>query len=220
MGAHEEVSIPLDGRAAAMAERLAIAARRVGMDERGAESVVRAFQLAMRPRIEHLPDDRHPDFLHPARTALILMEDLGVDSPDVVAAGVLAETLYPEFVADPADVDGRMIRELLRRLPMPAGEGDYLAEALEAAPEAVRLIALAERLDHARHLHLREPDEWAAFHDETCRAYRPVAAETHPTLARRYDWWCRMFARRYLRIDGNGARRAEDGPRHGNDGAH
>jgi hypothetical protein len=62
----------------------------------------------------------------------------------------------------------------------------------------VRLLALAERLDHARHLHLREPAVRAGFHRSVGEIYLPIAHRTHPRLARRYDWWWRMFRRRFL----------------------
>jgi hypothetical protein len=61
------------------------------------------------------------------------------------------------------------------------------------------MIALAERLDHARHLHLAPRSEWAQSYHRIRTAYLPVALRAHPDLARRYRWWTSMFARRYLK---------------------
>lgn len=188
-------------RAEAMLARLLDTARKAGIDDDGAAGIERAYRAAMAPRAARLEDDHAPAFLHPGRTALILMDDLGVADPDVVAAGALAETIFPELAADVAGID-RDVAAILRELPVPARDGERLLERLVSAPDAVRLVALAERLDHARHLHL-EPDlDWPAFHHETCAIYAPVAERIHPTLARRFAWWCRTFDRRFLRGDG------------------
>src|SRR5690606_2415769 len=83
-------------------------------------------------------------------------------------------------------------------VPLPALAGDELLERLLAAGHDARLVALAERLDHARHLHLRPAAGWRAFHTLACETYLPVALRTDPTLARRFRWWCGQFERRYL----------------------
>lgn len=207
MDSGEELSGALTGRAGAMAERLAATARRMGMGEEDAEAVVHAFRLAMRPRIERLEDEHHPDFLHPARIAMILMDDAGVNAPEVVAAGILTETRDPGLAVELQALEegagaaaelSAITLELLRRLPTPAVEGERLLEALLESPLTVRLIALAERLDHSRHLHLRGEEEWAPYHALSCEVYAPLAAVTDPTFDRRYRWWCRTFQRRFL----------------------
>lgn len=188
----------LPQRAEAMLARLLDSARNVGIDDDGALVVERAYRAAMAPRAARIQDDHAPAFLHPGRTALILMDDLGVADADVVAAGALAETVFLELAAHEAGVDPAPAA-ILDELPVPARDGELLLERLVVAPEAVRLVALAERLDHARHLHL-EPDlDWHAFHHETCAIYAPIAERAHPTLARRFAWWCRTFERRFLR---------------------
>ena len=58
--------------------------------------------------------------------------------------------------------------------------------------------ALAERLDHLRHLHLKEPDAAAReVWREARDVWLPFADRTHPDLARRYAWWTRKFTKRY-----------------------
>lgn len=189
------------GRAAAMSARIAAAARRAGVPDPGVQAIEQALRTAMRPRAERLRDEHHPDYLHPGRTVTILLEDLGIADPAVLAAGALAETLRPELAA-PADAPETELPagtlELLRDVPVPARAGDALLERLASAPTPARLVALAERLDHARHLHLDDRRRWAPLHRETHDVYLPIAARTHPTLERRLRWWCATFARRFL----------------------
>jgi len=194
------MSEAITGRAGAMAARIETAATEAGTGPAAAAAVVAAFLAAMRPRRERLDDEHDPDFLHPGRTVLILLEDLGITDPAVLAAGALTETLRPELAPRPGDVTAAApdAQQLLAEIPVPATAGDELLERLVAAPLAVRCIALAERLDHARHLHLRPAAEWAPLHHETCTIYRPVAERTHPVLARRFRWWCETFRRRFL----------------------
>src|SRR5690606_23693979 len=78
------------GRAAATAGRVVAAARRAAVPEAGMPSLEQALKIAMRPREERLPDDHHPDFLHPGRTVLILLEDLGITDAAILSAGALA----------------------------------------------------------------------------------------------------------------------------------
>ncbi len=189
------------GRAEAMANRVAGAARRAGTPEPGIRSIDAALRAAMRPRIERLADDHDPDFLHPGRTVLILLEDLGITDAATLCAGALAETLRPELRAGPLPARAALAPgtiELLEEVPVPARDGAALLERLVTASEPARLVALAERLDHARHLHLGRRDRWMPLHRETCELYLPLAERSHPTLARRLRWWCRTFARRFL----------------------
>jgi hypothetical protein len=59
-------------------------------------------------------------------------------------------------------------------------------------------IALAERLDHARHLHLMSAVAAAPFHSLIETVYLPVAERSCPPLARRLERWAQAFARRRL----------------------
>lgn len=206
LGRHR--STMLGGRAAAMAERLTKTARDLGIAETGIGRIVAAYETAMRPRERYLDSDHHPDFLHPGRTALILMLDTELRDPVQLAAGALLETWRPELAA--ATVDDE-VRALLAEIPSLARDGELLAEALLLADPAVCTIALAERLDQVRHLHLRPLEEWEALHHETEEIYLPIALRTEPTMARRYRWWCRTFRERFL--GGTRAGRAESATR-------
>lgn len=161
-----------------------------------------AFRAAMEPRMSRIEDDHHPDYLHPARTALILTDDCRVADVVTLVAAILAETRVPEL-AVPAATAHRLDPEaaaILAAVPAPHEQGDRLLESLLALSPETSLVACAERLDHARHLHLRPRDEWEDYHAATCAAYAPVAGRTHPRLGERLDGWCSLFRRRFLAV--------------------
>lgn len=188
------------GRAEAMARRLKRTAYRLGVDVAGRELLDLAFRTAMEPRRERIRDDHHPDYLHPARTALILMDDCRVASADVLTVALLAET-RDRSLAAPADAVERIspaAAAAVARLPIPALEEDRLLELLLGLAPEEAVVAAAERLDHARHLHLRDRAEWAGYHATTCSMYAPVAARADHRLARRLESWCSIFRRRFL----------------------
>lgn len=187
-------------RAEAMARRLARTAARLGVEPDGTALLVDAFRTAMEPRRKRILEDHHPDYLHPARTALILMDDARIADPSVLAVALFAETRDRELAASP-EAMGRVSDDVARAatsLPDPQREGDRLLERLLALPEGLARVVLAERLDHARHLHLRDRAEWEPYHDLTCRVYAPLAGRIDRTLAGRLAWWCAMFEERFL----------------------
>lgn len=216
-------------RTGAMAQRVARAAERAGFGAADVERLDAALQAVLERRLDHLGGMEHPELLHPGRTVLVLVEDLEVADPDAALAGALCETLFPELAPGAEAVRalaGAGARRILGQVPHRDAEGSWgpppssrsprerdaamadravpeddasLLERLVTADEIALLVALAERLDHARHLHLRPEREWAALHAETCDVYRPVAERAHPTLARRYRWWCKTFERKFLR---------------------
>ncbi len=186
-------------RAEAMARRLARTADRLGMDPDARTLVLDAFRLAMEPRLARGFPDHHPDYLHPARTALILMDDTGEADPITLAAALFAETrdLSLAVAVDALERLSPDAARLVEQIPVP-DRTEHLLEALLALPEPALRVAAAETLDLARHLHLRPEEEWRPAHDAARVAYVPAARRVDPTLASRLDWWCDMFQRRFL----------------------
>ena len=68
------------------------------------KTVKAAYQLAIDRRWHILGDVFHPDFLHPARTALILIEDTACNDPQTLAAAVLCETEFSAMRIDAEQV--------------------------------------------------------------------------------------------------------------------
>ncbi|MEJ2215540.1 MAG: hypothetical protein P8099_02880 [Gemmatimonadota bacterium] len=192
------------GRDERMARRLEREMRRGGVTDRGISRVLDAYRLAMEPRVAAL-EDRHPDFLHPARTVLVLLLDAGVRDGVLLSAAALCESLRPELAVPAgraARAAGVAVGRLLGAVPVPETSGEELLEDLVASPADVLLLAVAERLDHARHLHLAPREEWEPFHATACGAYVVAARRTDPRLAGRFAFWCRHFGERYLRDAG------------------
>jgi hypothetical protein len=199
-------------RAEAMARRLTVTAWRAGVSEPGARALERSFLAAIDMRAAVIADPEHHTFLHPARTALILLDDAGVTDAAALAASPLVESfehaLRPSAAALASILDERA-GALFAEVPLPPcrpdGDADaLLLEQLVTAGRAACLVALAEQLDQARHLHLRmrghapvSAADAAVFLRRATAVYLPVAARTHPRLAARLDRWAGAFARRF-----------------------
>lgn len=187
-------------RAEAMGRRLARTAERLGIPADGRQLMLQAFRTAMEPRRARVAHDHHPDYLHPARTALILMDDARMADPERLATALLLETRDPSLAASPAAVErvSAVVAAELALVPVAGQGGERLLERLLTLTPGAAMVAAAERLDHARHLHLRPSDEWKGYHGTTCSAYAPVAVRAHEVLGSRLEWWCETFSRRFL----------------------
>ena len=188
-----------ESRGRQMARSLAAAARARGADDEAVEVLTRGLDLAMAPRIRELDDDHHPAYLHPGRSPLILLRDVGPVEVPVLVMSSLQESQEAHLRVPLRTVEEEMgpaTADALESIPLPGDE--RLVERLLALGRGSSLAALAERLDHLRHLHLREDlvHLWAETHAEVARAWLPFAARIHAKLARRYDHWARTFAKR------------------------
>ena len=215
----DEAPFSLGERARRMGRRLSGELRDAGLPAAAASRVLEGYELAMAHRARLLEDEEHPGHLHPGRTVLILLRDTGEGDPEVLAAATVVDTWWREAEPSRGEVlralgDGPAgVRDVVPRPPSgtgdepshPAGtedDADALAEALVLADEPVRRLALAERLDHLRHLHLLGPSDGGtasrlrAEHQWACEVYLPLAARTDATLERRFRFWCRVFPRR------------------------
>jgi (p)ppGpp synthase/HD superfamily hydrolase len=190
----------LPDRDRAMTARVLREARARGIADEGDGPLGRALELAMEVRRVALADDHDPAYLHPGRTVLILLQDTPERDPGHLAAAALVESEEPALrvaVREIHDIVGQEVADLAAGVPIPPGE-DLLERLLEVPSEVAR-IALAERLDHLRHLHLEaDPARRIRMHREAEEIYAPLAGRVDPVLARRYAWWCRMFAGRHL----------------------
>jgi len=183
-------------RAEAMAASVERFVRAAGLGSGAVDLVGRAFALAMEPR--RVLDEHDPAFLHPGRSILILLQDVGPLAPEVLAAAAVHESEEPSFRLEADAVRrelGDAVAGMVTSLPHPHDED--LVERLVTLDEGARLAALAERLDHVRHAHLREDRaRWLALRDEVSGAWAPVAERTHPRLADRYRAWLRAISRK------------------------
>jgi len=186
-----------------MARSVARAARAAGVPEADARRLDAAHALAMSTRVELLRDDHHPAYLHPGRTVLVLLRDVGLEggrlSADHLCAAALLETEDQQLTSPPEEVErvgGSVAAGIVRSAPL-AGD-DALAEKLVALEAGASMVCLAERIDQLRHLHLREELRplWGQRYEEVVRVWSPVAERTHPRLATRLRHWTKTFAKR------------------------
>lgn len=185
-------------RAEAMAASVTARCERHGFPAHEVGRVQHALRLAMEPREAALDDDHDPAFLHPGRVALILLGDVETAPPLTVTVGILVESRDPSLRAASARVVEAFGREVAdARASVPAPGASDLAEQLVTLSPEVALAALAERLDHLRHEHLREPvTPWTTLIEEVSDTWLPVAERVSEPLARRYHHWLRTFRRR------------------------
>jgi hypothetical protein len=185
-------------RAEAMERRILRTAAALAIAETDLDLLRRAFGVGMERRTGL--DDHHPDYLHPSRTALILMDDARVADVRVLATALVLETRDPAFrpLRESVRGLGADIAAIVESVPGLGDDHVALMERLVTLPDRAVLPAVAERLDHARHLHLRPRAEWRPYHDTMCSVYRPFADRVSPVLAARIDWWCLTFQRRFL----------------------
>lgn len=194
-------------RAVAMARSVVRAARAHGLPPNGIDLLSRAHALAMKPRVDALGDDHHPAYLHPGRSVLVLLRDVGPLPADILASAAVHDTEDDDLRVPMATVRetlGDEVADIVESLPLPGDE--RLTERLVTLDEGPRLAALAERLDHLRHAHLHEdpdPAWWRAIHEEAGAAWLPVAERTNARLATRYRHWHRTFGRRLTRMEGS-----------------
>jgi len=191
--------VSLGDRITAMSERLAREATRAGLQAGDIERLCRVFANVAETRAVRIGNREHQLVLHTARTVLILIEDCGANDATLLCAAAALDT------------SDRMLMPELDTLPLEPAEtaliGDVCAavaaehplEELLVADPRVRLLAVSEALDHARHLHLQPAAEWPPMYDQACAVHLPIAQRTHDALARRFHWWCDMFRTRYLR---------------------
>ena len=188
-------------RGRAMAASVVRAARTHGLAPEGVDLLSLAHALAMESRVEMLDDDHHPSYLHPGRSVLVLLRDVGQLPAEILATAAVHDTEDKDLRVRwdaVRDTLGEAVAALVESLPLPGD--DRLAERLITLDEGPRLAALAERLDHLRHAHMREDRTWwRAVHEEAGAGWVPVAERTHPRLATRYRHWHRPFARRLQR---------------------
>lgn len=185
-------------RAEAMAASVAAAAARGGLSRAEIRRVGAAIRLAMAPREHMIADDHDPAFLHPGRVALILLRDTDAPSALAIQVGVLLESRDAHLgvgIDSVRQALGNEVADSCAAVPHPGAED--LVERLVTLEEEVATAALAERLDHLRHEHLRDPlTPWPELWNEVAEVWLPVAERASPRLARRYRHWLRTFERR------------------------
>lgn len=171
-----------------------------GVNPAGIDLIGTAIETAMAPRLAILEDDHHPDYLHPGRTVVILLDDVGFTDPVALAAACLLDTRRADLEVPDRQVTEQVTSDVtaFRKTVPRSGSVTLLEDLLASEPEVV-MVALAERLDQVRHAHLwGDLTEAPAVHQEASEVYLKMAERTHARLAARYTAWCRSFKERYI----------------------
>jgi (p)ppGpp synthase/HD superfamily hydrolase len=183
-----------------MLGRVERTARTLGVDRSGRELIRTAIEAAMATRLVVIDNDHDPDYLHPSRTVVVLLDDVGLADPVALAAASLLETRRDDLVVPDGEISEHVSPAVAAfRNAVPRSSSGTLLEDLLASEREVVLVALAERIDQVRHAHLwGDPAEARAAHEEASEIYLKIAERTHARLATRYTSWCRSFGEGYL----------------------
>ena len=184
-----------------MADRVDRTAAGAGVDRLGRDLIGTAIQAAMAPRLAVIKDDHDPDYLHPGRSAVVLLDDVGLADPVALSAACLLDTRRNDLEVPDREVTEHVSPAVtaFRKVVPRSGSVTLLEDLLASEPDVV-LVALAERLDQIRHAHLwRDLSEARAAHQEASEVYLKMAERTHARLAARYTSWCRFFREKHLK---------------------
>jgi len=185
-------------RAGSMAAKLRNTAEWAGLSSPDARQLADVFLVGMERRAGVIAED-HPDYLHTARTALILLVDAEVRQQPVLLAALLRDSERPDLELDDETVlqaAGASAAAVLAELPRRDQPESEQLEALVTASPLALTLHIAERLDHLRHLHLGPRERWDAGYAEAIESLLPLADRCHPALARRISRWAGAFRRR------------------------
>lgn len=187
-------------RGRAMGRRVIRTAEAGGVDPAGLHVLAHVHDRARVWREARLDDDHDPHYLHPGRTALILLLDTSENRTAVLAAAMLTESHRPDLETPAADVlagaDDSWLSSLETSLRLreriPRSDASDRVERLVTAPPEVLLVATAERLDHARHAHMwLEGREDRSYLAEVESDWIGLSERAHPRLAARFRRWAR-----------------------------
>ena len=183
-----------------MADRVDRTAVAAGVDRLGRDLIGAAMEAARAPRLAVIDDDHHPDYLHPGRTVVVLLDDVGLADPVAPAAACVLDTRRNDLEPPDREVTQHVsaaVTAFRNVVPRP-GSVTLLEDLLASEPDVV-LVALAERLDQVRHAHMwGDLAEARAAHQEASEVYLKMAERTNARLAARYTHWCRAFGEGYL----------------------
>ena len=179
-----------------MRQRVLDRAAREAFERRDHALIDHTLTAALLARDQRVDDDHHVDALHPARTILILLDDARMTQPSALAAAALLDSVRQDLLPADDAVDPGILAAA-RMVPTPhSTDSDSLIEALLALPDHLLDVALAERLDQARHLHLREKPLHAPGLALEARVYLPLAHRRGGLVGRRYARWHAAFTAR------------------------
>lgn len=180
-------------RARAMLERVRTEAR-AAVGAVDADTIAAALETALRARDRAIDDDHDPRYLHPARTIRIAIADGPCTNTGALAAGAFIDTVDAWLVPEPP----APLKPWVDAVPVAGADRDLLLERIITADPDAAVIALAERLDQVRHVHLRHDRDARAAHAEVRAICIPAARRVSAVIARRFEHWADAFERKLI----------------------
>jgi len=163
-----------------------------------ATKLLQVLELAKKEHVGQFRADGTPYIIHPIRTALILIEELNIKDPDLLAAALLHDVVedgsvsFEEIKNQFGSETARLVEGLTRSKPRNETEKEkeknklkYI-EKIANSDEKIRLVKLCDVLDNNRS-HAYIPKTSPGFKKITrwkreFRHYLPIAEKTNKKL--------------------------------------
>lgn len=163
-----------------------------------APAVKKAYSVAESAHAGMTRQDGTPYIHHPARVCAFLISECGVKDGEVLQAALLHDVVEdtPVTVKDIEAQFGQKTAEYVDWLTKPPAEGfaskeqlnAYQADRIARAPQQVRMVKVADRIDNVSDLHLLPSDgKMERYLKDTRENYLRLAKDTDPALYRFLD---------------------------------
>ncbi len=158
-------------------------------------AVRKAYSVAESAHAGMTRQDGTPYIHHPARVCAFLISECGVKDGEVLQAALLHDVVEDTSVTV-KDIEaqfGRKTAEYVDWLTKPSPEGfaskeqlnAYQADRIARAPQQVRMVKVADRVDNVSDLHLLPSDgKMERYLKDTRQNYLKLAKDTDPALYR------------------------------------
>jgi len=151
-----------------------------------------AYELAEQAHRGQTRDEGTPYFNHPIGVALVLIDELGISSADMICAALLHDVVEDSSITvdDIARQFNPAVATLVELLTKRDGvdTASYLQRIEEAASTGALVVKLCDRLNNLRHLRYSpRPQKRVKYLEETRKHFLPLARRASDLIYREME---------------------------------